>query len=169
MAVDILVSDGVRLGKRFPRTGSGKIHSAATDAIWLFVLPRPRQLSTCTRHLSAQLPNYVLNVLGQQCVRSCGIKLLRRKENRGKMKGSHNGLYIFHFWPNGVRGQTFAQSFGTYNNFFLFLFANSTGMTLTMLTYNSSYWRRCILWIMSRQSLNTRFIFSVSTAHVKCG
>lgn len=36
-------------------------------------------------------------------------------------------------------------------------------------TYKSSYWRRCILWIISRQSLNTLFIFSVSTAHVKCG
>ena len=31
----------------------------------------------------------------------------------------------------------------------------------------SSYWRRCILWMISRQSLNTRLMFSVSTAHVK--
>lgn len=35
--------------------------------------------------------------------------------------------------------------------------------------HRSSYWRRCIRWIMSRQSLNTRRMFSVSTAHVKCG
>lgn len=34
---------------------------------------------------------------------------------------------------------------------------------------SSSYWRRCIRWMMSRQSLNTRRMFSVSTAHVKCG
>lgn len=38
-----------------------------------------------------------------------------------------------------------------------------------VLTYKSSYWRRCILCIISRQSLNTLFIFSVSTAQVKCG
>lgn len=36
-------------------------------------------------------------------------------------------------------------------------------------SHNSSYCRRCIRWIMSRQSLNTRLMFSVSTAHVKCG
>lgn len=35
--------------------------------------------------------------------------------------------------------------------------------------YNSSYCRRWIRWMMSRQSLKTRLIFSVSTAHVKCG
>lgn len=36
-------------------------------------------------------------------------------------------------------------------------------------SHKSSYWRRCIRWIMSRQSLNTLLMFSVSTAHVKCG
>lgn len=41
--------------------------------------------------------------------------------------------------------------------FFIFLF------------HKSSYWRRCIRWMMSRQSLNTRRMFSVSTAQVKCG
>jgi len=33
----------------------------------------------------------------------------------------------------------------------------------------SSYCFKCMRWIMSRQSLKTRRIFSVSTAHVKCG
>lgn len=36
-------------------------------------------------------------------------------------------------------------------------------------SHKSSYWRRCIRWMMSRQSLNTLLMFSVSTAHVKCG
>lgn len=35
--------------------------------------------------------------------------------------------------------------------------------------HKSSYCRRCILWMMSRQSLNTRRMFSVSTAQVKWG
>lgn len=35
--------------------------------------------------------------------------------------------------------------------------------------HKSSYCLRCILWMMSRQSLNTRRMFSVSTAQVKCG
>lgn len=36
-------------------------------------------------------------------------------------------------------------------------------------SHKSSYWRKCIRWMMSRQSLNTLLMFSVSTAHVKCG
>ncbi|KAG7273269.1 hypothetical protein CRUP_009697 [Coryphaenoides rupestris] len=32
--------------------------------------------------------------------------------------------------------------------------------------HNSSYCRRCMRWMMSRQSLKTRRMFSVSTAHV---
>lgn len=36
-------------------------------------------------------------------------------------------------------------------------------------SHKSSYWRRCIRWMISRQSLNTLLMFSVSTAHVKCG
>lgn len=35
--------------------------------------------------------------------------------------------------------------------------------------HKSSYCLRCILWMMSRQSLNTRRMFSVSTAQVKWG
>ena len=35
--------------------------------------------------------------------------------------------------------------------------------------HKSSYCLRCILWMMSRQSLNTLRMFSVSTAQVKCG
>lgn len=35
--------------------------------------------------------------------------------------------------------------------------------------HKSSYCRRCIRWMMSRQSLKTRRMFSVSTAQVKCG
>ena len=35
--------------------------------------------------------------------------------------------------------------------------------------HSSSYCLRCIRWIMSRQSLKTRRMFSVSTAHVKWG
>lgn len=35
--------------------------------------------------------------------------------------------------------------------------------------HNSSYCRRCIRWMISRQSLKTRRIFSVSTAQVKWG
>lgn len=37
------------------------------------------------------------------------------------------------------------------------------------LPHKSSYCLRCILWMMSRQSLNTLRMFSVSTAQVKCG
>lgn len=35
--------------------------------------------------------------------------------------------------------------------------------------HKSSYCLRCIRWMMSRQSLNTLRMFSVSTAQVKCG
>lgn len=35
--------------------------------------------------------------------------------------------------------------------------------------HSSSYCFRCILWMMSLQSLKTRRMFSVSTAHVKWG
>lgn len=35
--------------------------------------------------------------------------------------------------------------------------------------HSNSYCLRCILWMISLQSLNTRRMFSVSTAHVKCG
>lgn len=35
--------------------------------------------------------------------------------------------------------------------------------------HRSSYCLRCIRWMMSLQSLKTRRMFSVSTAHVKCG
>lgn len=39
----------------------------------------------------------------------------------------------------------------------------------TPASHKSSYCLRCILWMMSRQSLKTLRMFSVSTAQVKCG
>lgn len=45
----------------------------------------------------------------------------------------------------------------------------STGFQRWCGNHKSSYCRRCMRWMMSRQSLNTRRMFSVSTAQVKCG
>lgn len=75
------------------------------------------------------------------------------------------------FWPLFLlkSSHTSVEEGSSETSGMFFIVQCGFGRTLFFSHHNSSYCRRCIRWMMSRQSLKTRRMFSVSTAQVKWG
>ena len=108
----------------------------------------------CDSHVRCLLPLYEEMVLSETRIQIYTFSIIPGLLNTGNHHFQVRNFYI--------RGAALAAHiFCCY-----LLFRHSRHLVHV---HSSSYCRRCILWIMSLQSLKTRRIFSVSTAQVKCG